>query len=68
MTEYEYIRDVLVPSMPDKVDADGNPDENGSPSLMKKVMSTPCLALRLCKDYLIWVLQLMWVLLLTMML
>ena len=43
MTEYEYIRDVLVPSMPDKVDADGNPDENGSPSLMKKVMSTPVL-------------------------
>ena len=43
ITEYEYIRDVLVPSMPDKVDEDGNPDENGSTSLMKTVMSTPVL-------------------------
>ena len=43
MSEYEFIRDVIVPSMPDKVDANGDADENGSPSLMKKFMSTPVL-------------------------
>ena len=43
MSEYEFIRDVVVPSMPDKVDANGDEDENGSPSLMKKFMSTPVL-------------------------
>ena len=43
MSEYEFIRDVIVPSMPDKVDANGDADEDGSPSLMKKFMSTPVL-------------------------
>jgi hypothetical protein len=43
MSEYEFIRDIVVPSMPDKVDANGDEDENGSPSLMKKFMSTPVL-------------------------
>jgi len=43
MSEYEFIRDVVVPSMPDKVDANGDADENGSPSLMKKFMTTPVL-------------------------
>lgn len=43
MSEHEFIRDVIVPSMPDKVDANGDADENGSPSLMKKFMSTPVL-------------------------
>lgn len=43
MSEYEFIRDFVVPSMPDKVDANGDEDENGSPSLMKKFMSTPVL-------------------------
>jgi len=41
MSEHEFIRDVVVPSMPDKVDANGDADENGSPSLMKKIMQTP---------------------------
>ena len=41
MSEYEFIRDVVVPSMPDKVDANGDADENGSPSLIKKIMQTP---------------------------
>ena len=43
MSEYEFIRDVVVPSMPDKVNANGDADENGSPSLMKKFMTTPVL-------------------------
>ncbi len=43
MSEYEFIRDVIVPSMPDKVDANGDADKKGSPSLMKKFMSTPVL-------------------------
>ena len=36
----------------EEVDADGNPDENGSPSLMKKVMSTPVLGPRFMKGLL----------------
>ena len=41
MNENEFIRDVIIPSLPDKVDANGDADENGSPSLMKKIMQTP---------------------------
>jgi len=48
MSEYEFIRDVVVPSMPDKVDANGDADENGSPSLMKKLCLRLCLGLCLC--------------------
>ena len=37
----KYIRDVVIPSMPDRVDAEGNEDPNGEPNMLKKVVETP---------------------------